>query len=185
MPFKPYMAFKPKLTTIVEEDEETPPPPGTIWRVYCPLCCPICIRNRTCKTVLREQAKAKRAAKLKAKIKIKAKGVDVPKAGHPGETCGKVWEDGTGHYTMKLWDGHDHPGAAENVWYFKGLSGPEIALFENIYADGLPEFTDEDRAKLNANAMGWFDEQLDRVLDNEDRETFEDEVARLESIEID
>lgn len=37
---------------------------------------------------------------------------------------------------MKLWDGHPLPGKAENVWYFKGVSGPEIALFEIIYDDG-------------------------------------------------
>ena len=61
---------------------------------------------------------------------------NVPKTDHPDKTCGEVWEDGTGHYTMKLWDGHPLPGKAENVWYFKGVSGPEIALFEIIYDDG-------------------------------------------------
>ncbi|KAJ4138605.1 hypothetical protein NW768_002455 [Fusarium equiseti] len=187
------MAFKPQLPTILEEDEDAPPIPGAIWRPYCPMCCPVCKRNRTCRTVLRQQAKRKAKAKLKArakrkpktKIKIKARGFDVPKAGRHNEFCGRVWEDGTGHYTMKLWDGPLRRNVSSNVWYFKALSPYELTLFELMNPKGLPDFTDEDRKKLNADAMGWFNEQLDRALSYLDMEFFEDEVARLNLIEID
>jgi len=162
------MAFSPKLPTIVEEDEEASTVP-----VHCIYCCTICKRARTCKAVLREQAKATLKAKAKAKAKARARArakakakpkikvtvntstITIPKASNPDEICGQVWPDGTGHFTMKLWDGILRPNVTSNVWFFKGLSPYEITLFEIIYPLGLPDFTDEDRAKLNADAMGW------------------------------
>ncbi|CAG7557497.1 unnamed protein product [Fusarium equiseti] len=190
------MAFSPKLSTIVEEDEDAPTEP-----VHCIYCCTICKRARTCKTVLREQAKARVKAKAKAKararvkarakvkprikVTVNARSITIPKASDPKEICGQIWADGNGHFTMKLWDGVLRQNVSSNVWYFKGLSPYEITLFEIIYPLGLPDFTDEDRAKLNADAMGWFNEILDSVLLREDMEFFEDEVARLSLIEID
>ncbi|RFN48461.1 hypothetical protein FIE12Z_7270 [Fusarium flagelliforme] len=190
------MAFTPKLPTIVEEDEEASTQP-----VHCIYCCTICKRARTCEAVLREQAKARLKAKAKAKAragaraKAKAKPkikvtvntstITIPKASKLGEICGQIWPDGNGHFTMKLWDGILRPNVSSNVWYFKSLSPYEITLFEIIYPNGLPDFTDEDRKKLNADAMGWFNDILDSVLLREDMEFFEDEVARLSLIEID